>query len=78
MSWNRTYKNVKEIIDTGIIYCSGIVNGNAKIARISTNMADVITDFVMVTTPSSAHKDVARELAPFVHKNMIIILIKRL
>ncbi len=72
--WNRTYKNVKEIIDTGIIYCSGIVNGNAKIARISTNMADVITDFVMVTTPSSAHKDVARELAPFVHKNMIIIL----
>ncbi len=72
--WNRTQKNIQEVLDTGVIHCSGIVNGDAKISRISTNMADVVADFVMVTTPSSAHKDIARELAPFVHPDMIIVL----
>lgn len=72
--WNRTAKNIQEVINTGIIHCSGIVNGDAKIAKVSSNIADVIADFVMVTTPSNAHRDVARELAPFIHKEMVIIL----
>lgn len=72
--WNRSQKNIQEVLDTGVIHCSGIVNGDAKISKVSTNMADVVADFVMVTTPSSAHKDIARELAPFVHPEMIIVL----
>ena len=72
--WNRTQRNIQEVIDTGIIHCSGIVNGDAKISMVSTNMADVVTDFVMITTPSSAHKDIARELAQFVTPDMVIVL----
>jgi opine dehydrogenase len=72
--WNRTQKNIQKVLDTGVIHCTGIVNGDAKIAKVSTNMEDVVSDFVMVTTPSSAHKDIARKLAPYVHKNMVIIL----
>lgn len=72
--WNRTQKNIQDVIDIGVIHCSGIVNGDARIAKASTNMSDVVSDFVMVTTPSSAHKDIARELAPYVHPNMIIVL----
>ena len=72
--WNRSQNHIQDVLDTGVIHCSGIVNGDAHIAKASTNIADVIADFVMVTTPSSAHKDVARELAPYVHKDMIIIL----
>ena len=72
--WNRTQKNIQEVIDTGVIHCSGIVNGDARISKVSSNIADVFSDFVMVTTPSSAHKDIARNLAPFVHPDMIIIL----
>lgn len=72
--WNRTPGNIQKVMDTGIIHCSGIVNGDAKMAKASSNIADVIADFVMVTTPSSAHKDIAKELAPYVHKDMIIIL----
>lgn len=72
--WNRTQKNIQEVLDTGVIHCSGIVNGDAKISKVSTNMADVVADFVMVTTPSSAHKDIAREIAQFVHPDMIIVL----
>ena len=72
--WNRSQKNIQQILDTGIIHCSGIVNGDAKVSKVSTNMADVLADFVMVATPSSAHRDIARELAPYVHPDMAIVL----
>ncbi len=72
--WNRTQKNIQKVIDTGIIHCSGVVNGDARIRKASSRIGDVIADFVMVTTPSSAHKDVARTLAPYVHPDMIIVL----
>ena len=72
--WNRTQKNIQEVIDTGVIHCSGVVNGDARIKRASSVMKEVVADFVMVTTPSSAHREIARELAPFVHKDMIIVL----
>ena len=72
--WNRSQKHIQEVIDTGVIHCSGIVNGDAKIGKTSTDMAEVVSDFVMVTTPSSAHKDIAKELAPYVHPGMIIVL----
>lgn len=72
--WNRTQKNIQALIDTGTIHCSGVVNGNARICKASSNITDVISDFVMVTTPSTAHKDIAREIAPLVNPDMIIIL----
>ena len=72
--WNRTEQHIHSIIENKIIHCSGIVNGDAKISRVSTNIEDVVSDLVMVTTPSSAHKDIARYLAPFVHKDMIVVL----
>ena len=72
--WNRSQKNIQKIIDTGVIHCSGVLSGEARISRASSNMADVVSDFVMVTTPSSAHKDVAKAIAPYVHKNMVIVL----
>lgn len=72
--WNRTEDHIRDILRTRNIFCSGVINGTAIIERASSNMADVVSDFVMVTTPSTAHKDVARALAPYVHKNMIVIL----
>ena len=72
--WNRSQKNIQEVLNTGIIHCNGIVKGDAIISKVSYNMADVVSDFVMVTTPSSAHKDIAREIAPYVHRDMVVIL----
>ena len=72
--WNRTPENIRKVVETGVIHCSGIVEGEAKISRVSSNMADVVADLVMVTTPSYAHRDIARKLAPYVHKDMVIIL----
>ena len=72
--WNRTQDNIKEIVSTNQIICSGVVQGQALIEKASSNMEEVVSDFIMVTTPSTAHKSIAKELAPFVHKDMVIVL----
>jgi len=72
--WNRTPEHIADVIQTHEIDCSGVVNGTAVVEKASSNIAEVVSDFVMVTTPSSAHKDVAKALAPYVHKDMIIVL----
>ena len=72
--WNRTEANIKDIIETGKIICDGVVRGVAYIEKASSKIDEVVSDFVMVATPSSAHKDIARLLAPFVHKDMVIVL----
>lgn len=72
--WNRTQSHIQEVIDSKKIHCSGVTNGTAVLAKASSDIADVIADFVMVTTPSSAHKDIARMLAPYVHRDMIVVL----
>lgn len=72
--WNRTEDNIREVIDTGIIHCSGVVSGNARISKASADIAEVIGNIVMVTTPSTAHKDIAREIAPYVNRDMCIVL----
>lgn len=72
--WNRTESNIKEILDTHEIHCKGVVEGTAHIDCVSTNIGDVISDFVMIATPSSAHADLAKLLAPYVHKDMTIVL----
>lgn len=72
--WNRTAEHVDEIIKSHKIYCGGIVSGTALINKCSDNIEDVISDTVLITTPSSAHRDIARVIAPFVHKDMVIIL----
>lgn len=72
--WNRSIDNIAEIVRNKKIYCSGAVNGIAKVERASDNLAEVISDFVMVTVPSNAHREVAQRLAPYVHKDMVIVL----
>lgn len=72
--WNRTEDHIKEVIKTGQIECNGVVNGAARIKKASSNMEEVFADFIMVTTPSSAHRAVARQLAPFVSPSTVIVL----
>ncbi|MBQ7009470.1 MAG: NAD/NADP octopine/nopaline dehydrogenase family protein [Ruminococcus sp.] len=72
--WNRTLENIADVVNDKHIYCNGIVNGKAIIDKASNRIEDVISDFVMVTTPSSAHRDIAQMISPFVHRNMTIIL----
>lgn len=72
--WNRTRSHIQNVIEEGVIHCSGIISGSAHINAVSDRMEEVISDFIMVTTPSLAHKDIAKQIAPFVHRDMVIIL----
>lgn len=72
--WNRSLQNIKDIIDNGEIFCSGIVNGTAKIHHASTDVCENLQKLIMVTTPSSAHRDLARILAPYVDETYTIVL----
>lgn len=72
--WNRSEETIKSIISEKKIYCKGIIEGTAGINKISMDIRDVIANVIMVTTPSIAHKEIARVIAPFVHEKMVILL----
>ena len=72
--WNRSKEHIQEIENNRTVYLNGIYNGKAVLNNVSTDIKDVISDIIMVTTPSNAHKDIAKVLAPYVHKDMVIIL----
>ena len=72
--WNRTKENIADIIETGKIYCNGIINGIAHIKNASTDIEDNLQKIIMVTTPSSAHRNIAKLLAPYVDSSYTIVL----
>lgn len=72
--WNRSQNTIKEIQATREITCVGCVEGQAKINAVSTNIEDVLEKVILVTTPSTAHKDLARMLAPVLLPNSIVVL----
>lgn len=72
--WNRTARNIQRIMDTRTIHCDGVVEGEARIDAVSDQIGDVIADFIIIAAPSLAHRDIARRLAPYVHRHMSIVL----
>lgn len=72
--WNRSEENIAEILKTHEIKCHGILEDTAVIQKVSTCIDEVLEKVIMVTTPSSAHKDIAHLLAKRVTEDNIIIL----
>jgi len=72
--WNRSRDHIADIVESGTIACSGILNGNIKIKKISTKIEDLLQKLIMVATPATAHKDIARILAEYVDSTYTIIL----
>lgn len=72
--WNRTLSHIEKIAKTNEIVSNGTVNGRAHIECASEKIEEVISDFILVTVPSTAYPSVAREIAPFVDENTRIIL----
>ena len=72
--WNRTLEHIEEVKKNRIIYCTGVIEGIAVIEKASEKIEEVISDYILVTVPSTAYADIAKEIAPYVNKNTIIIL----
>lgn len=72
--WNRTEQNIKKVIQSHEIICDGIVEGIGHINNAASNISKALSKIIMVTAPSNAYADIAKELAPYAAKDMIIIL----
>lgn len=72
--WNRTEDHIKEVQKNNEIICKGIIEKRVKIHKVSTSISEVLQKTIMVTTPSTAHSDLAKALAPYVDETYTIIL----
>lgn len=72
--WNRTKSNISKIMETRTITCRGIVNGDVVIDAVSDNINELLTNTIFVTTPSTAHKDIARMLAKIMPPDSVVYL----
>jgi opine dehydrogenase len=77
--YNRTYRNIATIIaNKGINLKSNIdgLQGFAKLSLVTSNIDDALkkSEIIMVVVPSSAHADIAKNVAPYLQDGQIIIL----
>lgn len=72
--WNRSFNHIEELQKKKDIYSRGVIEGKGIIREASDHIERVIQKIIMVTVPSSAHKDVAKMLAPLVDGSNIIYL----
>lgn len=74
--WNRSKRNIQELMKKREIHMVGEVEGHAVLDCVTTDLAVAIQDceWILVTTPATAHGDLARRLAPLVHAEQRIIL----
>lgn len=72
--WNRTLAHIQPVIDRGCIECDGILKAAVAVGKVSDQIEDVLEKNILITTPSTAHKDIARVLAPYVDDTYTVVL----
>lgn len=77
--YNRTYKNIETIHERGGIELTSFEGGPHGFAELLMATSDIDeavegSDVIMVVTPSNAHADIAKHLAPFVKNEQVIVL----
>ncbi len=72
--WNRTLSHISSVIESGYIECDGILKALVPVCKASDRIEEVLKKRIMVTTPASAHKDIARILAPYMDDTYTVIL----
>jgi opine dehydrogenase len=74
--FNRTEKNILPLKKDNEISVCGVIEGRAKICRITSDIRKAIedVDIIMVTIPASGHKSIAELLGPCLRKDQIIVL----
>lgn len=74
--WNRSYDNVKELISTRCIHLQGIINGDAYLECVTTNIEEALSNsnIILITTPATSHQELAQKMLPFLNSNMFVVL----
>jgi opine dehydrogenase len=74
--WNRSEKNIHELMKDRRVKMRGEVEGQVVLDCVTTDMATAIhkCEWIMVTTPATAHGDIAKRLASLIKPEQRIIL----
>ena len=76
--YNRTYANIEVIAERGGIDLDNPdgLDGFGKLAKVTDNMQVALdgADLIMVVVPSSAHRDIAQSMAPYLQDGQIVLL----
>ena len=74
--WNRSLQRIRAIRERGIIRLTGAQEGEARIARTTTDLADAVrgAHILFVASTADAHADLARALAPCLEDGQTIVL----
>ena len=74
--YNRSYTRISSIKQKGGIEAKGALEGFFHLELVTQNLQLAVkdADVIMVVTPASAHRDIAKKLAPFLSNNQIIVL----
>lgn len=74
--WNRSDTEIPELIQTQTVEVQGIINGRYDLYEVTTDLKKALTntELILVTTPSYAHKDLAKKIAESLENEATIIL----
>jgi len=76
--YNRTFANIEVIAERGGIDLENPdgLDGFGRLAKVTDNMQVALdgADLIMVVVPSSAHRDIAQSMAPYLQDGQIVLL----
>lgn len=74
--WNRTEQHIEKLLENPVINCSGVINGKARIALVTSNLGDALegAEMVFVTTPAFSHAELAKKIGHTLLKPTTIVL----
>lgn len=63
--WNRSANRLSAIVQNGALFASGIVEQKLTLALVTLDLNAAVedADLIIITTPATAHTDIARQLA---------------
>lgn len=74
--WNRSHWRVEGLLNHPVIQSIGAVEGQVTLNKVTQDIGEAVdgAGLIMITTPATAHKNIAKLIAPYVDDNAAILL----
>ncbi|HEC86641.1 MAG TPA: NADP transhydrogenase subunit alpha, partial [Thermoplasmatales archaeon] len=74
--YNRTPEKIASIVGSGNLKVSGVIKGNAKIEKASSDMREILGDVgsILVAVRAFGHESIIKESLTYIKKNATIVV----
>ena len=74
--WNRSRPTIEKLMETQVVYCKGVINGEVKIDLVTDDIEKAVENphVILITTPANSHKELAKQIALHIKKETLIVL----